>query len=256
MWLLSFAILAVSFHERPDGHKLLITTDHRRDPDLARTAPLTLADHRPAPTASYPDPTRPTRTQRTLPILTPAISSTRRPSPTPTSSPPTPPPTEPPMQTTTERCLATDAKSPPQPRQLPRPVPYQSSPHPLPRPPSPRPLIHKRPRRIGDDYCRDRRAPARRDITPLQTRRHHAAAGTPRTTPCLTALSRRPLLTLPAAPPRRIVALRAPREPRRTPPQPTATTAHANTARAPRCPPRKHHAGGVKSPKAKSAKKL
>ena len=44
MWLLSFAILAVISHQRPDGNKLLITTDHRRDPDLARTAPLTLPD--------------------------------------------------------------------------------------------------------------------------------------------------------------------------------------------------------------------
>ena len=45
MWLLSFEILAVISHEHPDGHKLLITTDHRRDPELARTAPLTLPDH-------------------------------------------------------------------------------------------------------------------------------------------------------------------------------------------------------------------
>ena len=45
MWLLSFAMLAVILHGRPDGHKLPITTDHRRDPDLARTAPLPLADH-------------------------------------------------------------------------------------------------------------------------------------------------------------------------------------------------------------------
>ena len=35
-------------HQRPDGNKLLITTDHRRDPDLARTAPLTpIADGAP-----------------------------------------------------------------------------------------------------------------------------------------------------------------------------------------------------------------
>ena len=77
-----------------------------------------------------------------------------------------------------------------------------------------RPLMHKhkRPRRIGDVHCRDRRAPARRDITPSQSRRHHAAADTPRTTACLTALSRRPLLLiLPAAPPRQRDAARSAR---------------------------------------------
>ena len=128
-----------------------------------------------------------------------------------------PSPTEPRTQTAIERCLATDAKSPPRPRQLPRQVPYQSSPQPLPRPPPLRPLMHTQPRRIGDDHCRHRRAPACQDIAPSQTRRHHAAAGTPRTTACLTALSQRPLLTLPAAPrrpPRRIATLRAPCEPR------------------------------------------
>ena len=44
MWLLSFALLAVTSHGRPDGPKLLITIDLHRDLDLARTAPLPPAD--------------------------------------------------------------------------------------------------------------------------------------------------------------------------------------------------------------------
>ena len=43
-----FSKISKISHQRPDGNKLLITTDHRRDPDLARTAPLTpIADGAP-----------------------------------------------------------------------------------------------------------------------------------------------------------------------------------------------------------------
>ena len=44
MWILPFAMLAVILHQRPDGHKLLTTIAHRRDPDLARAAPLPPTD--------------------------------------------------------------------------------------------------------------------------------------------------------------------------------------------------------------------
>ena len=78
-----------------------------------------------------------------LPLLIPpAISSTRRPLPTPASSPPTPPPTEPPLPTTTKPESATNAKTPPQPHQLPRSFPYHVPSQPtatLPFPPPPRP---------------------------------------------------------------------------------------------------------------------
>ena len=171
----------------------------------------------PAPARSYPNPAWPTGTQRALPLQTPATSNTKRPSPTPTSSPPTPPQTEPPLPTTTRPKSVTNAKQPPQPRQLPRPVPYQSSPQPLPRPPPPRLLTRDWTHQIGSDRRPDRRATARRSTASSQKRSHHAAESTPRPTTCLTALSRQPLLTLSAAPHRRGSAPRAPREPRWTP---------------------------------------
>ena len=39
MWIVSLALLAVTLHGRPGGPKLLITIGHRRDLDLAQTAP-------------------------------------------------------------------------------------------------------------------------------------------------------------------------------------------------------------------------
>ena len=231
-------LLCLTSAATPTSHELprylLLTTAPNRC-----TAPMPKL----TPTASYPDLKRPIGAQRTLPILIPPISNIRRPSPTPTSPPPTPAPTEPWMRSATERRPVTDEKSPPQPRQLPRQVPYQSNPQPLPRPPPHHPLACKRPRCIGDNRYRGRRAPARCGITPSRTPQHYAAASTPRTTACLTALSRQPLLTLPAAPPCRSPkprAPRAPREPQWTPPWHTVATAQAGAARAPRRPPRKH----------------
>ena len=205
MWLLSFALLAVTSHGRPDGPKLLITIDLRRDLDLARTAPLPPAD-RTGPTHRTD---AKTRNSRFVPEPSVAHQSATAPS--------TPDPNHLKHKTpiTNARKLSSDpaadgasatdqyqtgvgneleiAASAPTASPT-SPVPIQpaatakTAPAPAPHPQADLPYQQRPPRRPP--------ATGRQNIAPSQTRRHHAAAGTPRATACLTALSRRPLSIL------------------------------------------------------------
>ena len=253
MWILSFAILAVILYERPDGHKLLTTIAiaHRRDPDLARTTPLPPTNR----SESMHRTDAETRTDR----IVPGPDETHRSAMDPSNPDPcnlkhktsianahklsSDPSADGAPDADCHRMAPGDgrkispASCPDKSRTNPAHNHFQDHLRPTPS------LARERPRCIGDNRCRGRRASARCGIAPSRTPRHHAAASTPRTTACLTALPRQPLLTLPAAPPCRSPkprAPRAPREPQWTPPWHTAATAQAGAARAPRRPPRKH----------------